>query len=119
MLARHLFGQDYEIESAGTEPSVVNPKAIQVMAELGIDISHHRSKSVSEFAGQSFDYVMTVCGNADQKCPTFPGKSVRIHWGFEDPFHATGDPETVLNKFREVRDEIQKKFQAEWREVLK
>ena len=118
-LARHFFGEHYEIESAGTAPSIVNPKAIQVMAELGIDISQHRSKSVNEFIGQPFDYVMTVCGYADQHCPVFPGKATRIHWGFEDPYHATGDLDQVVNKFREVRDAIQVKFQAEWREVLK
>ena len=76
------------------------------MRELGIDISHHYSKSVDEFANQEFDYVITVCDNANEQCPIFPGKTKRIHWSFEDPAAAQGDEESRLNVFRRVRDEI-------------
>jgi arsenate reductase len=76
------------------------------MREIGIDLSQHRSKSVDEFTGQEFDYVITVCDNANEQCPIFPGNTKRIHWGFEDPAAAEGDDETRLAVFRRVRDEI-------------
>ena len=84
-LLEHDAGDRFEVESAGTKPGRVRPEAIAVMKELGIDISGHRSKHVDEFQGQSFDYVLTVCDNAKESCPTFPGHAERIHKGFEDP----------------------------------
>lgn len=105
-LLRHLAGERFEVESAGVEPSHVRPQAIAAMREAGIDISNQRSKSVDEFAGQEFDYVITVCDNARERCPVFPGKTKRIHWSFDDPAAAEGDEEAVMKVFRRVRDEI-------------
>jgi arsenate reductase len=105
-LMRHDAGGRFEVESAGTRPSPVRPEAIAVMRELGIDISGHRSKSVDEFIGQSFDYVLTVCDNAKESCPIFPGHSVRIHQNFEDPASVQGTEEERLDVFRRVRDEL-------------
>jgi arsenate reductase len=100
-------GDHFEVYSAGTKASFVRPEAIQVMREIGIDISHHRSKSVDEFAGREFDYVITVCDNAKESCPIFPGKAERIHQSFEDPpAPGVGDDEHRLAIFRRVRDEI-------------
>jgi arsenate reductase len=87
-LLRHIYGDKYEVFSAGTNPTNVNPLAIKAMAEIGIDISKHRSKSVMEFIDQSFDYVITVCGNAQKTCPVFPGEHEKIHWDLEDPAEA-------------------------------
>ncbi len=105
-LFRHYLGDRYEVFSAGTNPSHVRPEAIDVMRELGIDISSHRSKSVDEFAGQEFTYVITVCDNAKESCPIFPGKTQRIHWGFEDPAEALGTEEERKAEFRRIRDRI-------------
>jgi len=105
-LLRHDAGDRFEVFSAGTKPSRVRPEAIAVMRELGIDISGHRSKSVDEFAGQSFDYVLTVCDNAKESCPIFPGKAVIIHHSFEDPAALRASEEDRLALFRRVRDEI-------------
>lgn len=102
---RHLYGDRYEVASAGTIASRVNEYAIKVMKEVGIDISNHRSKSVEEFKGRNFDYVITVCDHAKETCPFFPGK-VHIHKNFEDPAAATGTDEKKLMVFRKVRDEI-------------
>jgi arsenate reductase (thioredoxin) len=107
-LLRHDAGDSFEVESAGTRPGHVKPEAIAVMKELGIDISGHRSKNVEEFEDQSFDYVLTVCDNAKETCPVFPGHSNRIHKGFEDPATAQGSKEERLAVFRRVRDEIRK-----------
>lgn len=106
-LLRHMAGDRFEVESAGVEPGHVRPQAIEVMREIGVDISEHRSKSVDEFAGEEFDYVITVCGNARDQCPVFPGEVERIHWSFEDPAAARGDEPTRLAVFRRVRDEIE------------
>ena len=106
-LLRHEGGAAFEVESAGVEPSHVRPQAIEAMREIGIDISGHRSKSVDEFAGQEFDYVITVCDNAKERCPIFPGKTQRIHWSFDDPAAAEGNEAAKLAVFRRVRDEIQ------------
>src|SRR6202161_33839 len=84
-LLRHDAGERFDVESAGTKPSRLRPEAIAAMRELGIDISGHRSKSVDEFAGRQFDYVLTVCDNAKESCPIFPGNAVNIHHNFEDP----------------------------------
>lgn len=105
-LLRHDGGEDFEVHSAGTNPSQVRPEAIKAMRELGIDISAHRSKSVDEFTGQEFDYVITVCDNAKESCPIFPGKTKRIHQSFEDPAAVEGDEARRLAVFRRVRDEI-------------
>jgi arsenate reductase len=111
-LLRHLGGAGFEVESAGVEPSYVRPQAIAAMREVGIDISGHRSKSVDEFAGQEFDYVITVCDNARERCPLFAGKAERLHWSFDDPATAAGDEESVLAVFRRVRDEIADRLRA-------
>jgi arsenate reductase len=105
-LLRHEAGDRFEIVSAGTRPTQVRPEAIAVMREIGIDISGHRSKSVEEFLGQSFDYVLTVCDSAQESCPTFPGKAQRLHQSFEDPAAATGSWEERLLAFRRVRDAL-------------
>jgi arsenate reductase len=104
-LLRRAAGERIDVFSAGTHPSVVNPLAIAVMKERDIDISGHRSKSVDEFAGQDFDYVITVCDNANESCPVFPG-TTRLHWSFEDPAGAGGELNERLSVFRRVRDEI-------------
>lgn len=109
-LLRHDGGPGFEVYSAGTHPSHVRPEAIEAMRELGIDISGHRSKSVDEFAGQEFDFVVTVCDNARENCPVFPGNTERIHWSFDDPAAVEGDWEARLMEFRRVRDEIRARF---------
>ncbi len=105
-LLRHDGGAQYEVFSAGTQPSYVRPEAIQVMREAGIDISGHRSKSVEEFAGQHFDYVITVCDNAKESCPVFPATTKRIHWSLEDPAAVKGSEEQRLAEFRRIRDQL-------------
>jgi arsenate reductase len=105
-LLRHDAGDRFDVERAGTKPSRVRPEAIAAMGELGIDISDHRSKSVDEFAGQPFEYVLTVCDHAKESCPIFPGKTVTIHHNFEDPAALQGSEEERLAAFRRVRDEI-------------
>ena len=105
-LLRHDAGRRFEVESAGTKPGQVRPEAVAVMKELGIDISGHRSKSVDEFAGQNFDYVLTVCDNAKESCPIFPGHTNRLHRNFEDPAAVQGSEQERLAVFRRVRDEI-------------
>ena len=111
-LLRHDAGNIYEVFSAGTKPSHVRPEAIVVMREVGIDISGHRSKSVDEFAGQDFDYVITVCDNAKQSCPVFPAKTKRVHWSIEDPAAVQGSQGEALTAFRRVRDQLQARLQA-------
>lgn len=106
-ILRHDGRTAFEVHSAGVKPGSVRPEAIQVMEEIGIDISGHRSKSVDEFIGQEFDYVITVCDNAKETCPVFPGKTNRIHQSFEDPPpQGTKSAEEMLSIFRRVRDEI-------------
>lgn len=107
---RYIAGAKFEIVSAGLEPSTVNPRAIQVMNEVGIDISQHTSKDVNQFIGQQFNYIITVCDNAKERCPYFPAKAKRIHWSFEDPAKATGTEEEILAVFRKVRDQIKDKI---------
>ena len=111
-LLRHDGGEKFEVFSAGVEQSFVRPQAIEAMREVGIDISDHRSKSVDEFAGQEFDYVITVCDNANARCPVFPGKTERIHWSFDDPAAAEGDEAAKLAVFRRVRDEIRERLKG-------
>lgn len=101
-LLRHHGGGRFEVSSAGTEPRGVNPLTLRVLAEAGIDASFARSKSVTEFLGQSFDYVVTVCDQARQACPVFPGADRSLHWGYEDPAAAEGTDEERLAVFRRV-----------------
>jgi arsenate reductase len=105
-LLRHDGGARFEVFSAGVSPSRVRPEAVEAMREVGIDISGQRSKPVSEFAGQSFDYVITVCDNAREQCPFVPAGTERVHWSFDDPAEAGGDETARLEVFRRVRDEI-------------
>ena len=105
-LLRHDAGERFDVESAGTKPSIVRPEAIAAMDELGIDISGHRSKSVEEFDGQKFDYVITVCDSARESCPVFFGGAKRLHHSFDDPAALDGSEEERLNLFRRVRDEL-------------
>jgi arsenate reductase len=103
---RHFAGNKAAIYSAGIETHGVNPKAIQVMAEDGIDISHHTSNNVDEYMDIQFDYVITVCDNAQENCPYFPTKAERFHYNFPDPAKATGTPDEIMDEFRRVRDMI-------------
>ena len=111
-LLRHDVVGAYEVFSAGTKPTRVRPEAIRAMREVGIDISGHRSKSVDEFAGQPFDYVITVCDNAKGSCPIFPAKTQRIHWSIEDPAAVQGSEEVRLAAFRRARDELRTRLEA-------
>lgn len=106
-LLRHEASDRFEVASAGTKPSHVRPEAIAVMKEIGIDISHHRSKSVDEFIGQPLDVVVTVCNSARETCPVFPGDVKRLHWPFDDPAEAQGSEDEVRKAaFRRIRDQI-------------
>ena len=105
-LLRHDAGRRFDVESAGTKPSRVRPEAIAVMKEIGIDLAGHRSKSVDEFRDRSFDYVLTVCDNAKETCPIFPGHANRFHHSFEDPAAVEGSEEERQTAFRRVRDQI-------------
>ena len=109
---RHYGGDGVEVFSAGLEPKGVNPRAIEVMKEVCIDISHHTSDHLRKYTGQQFDYVITVCDNAARNCPIFPGAGTRLHWPFADPAEAIGDDEQVLAVFRSVRDEIGAKIKS-------
>ncbi|MES2309084.1 MAG: arsenate reductase ArsC [Verrucomicrobiota bacterium] len=112
-ILRHSASDLFEVDSAGSVPAgYVHPRAIQVMQEIGIDISKHRSKHLNEFLEKKIDTVITVCGNADQACPVFPGQVNRYHWGFEDPAHAQGSDEEILATFRKARDQIRLTFEA-------
>jgi arsenate reductase len=109
---RAYGGDAYEAHSAGTAPSTVNPLAVEVMREAGVDISQQRSKNVTEYLGQHFPVIITVCDNAAKNCPIFPGPAVRLHWPFEDPALATGTPEDKIAIFRKVRNEIALRIQS-------
>ena len=112
-ILRVAAGDLLEVASAGSKPAgYVHPKAIAVMQEIGIDISGHTSKHMNDFLSRNVTTVITVCGNADQACPMFPGQMNRHHWGFDDPAHATGTEEEILTVFRRVRDEIRLVFGA-------
>ena len=105
-LLRHLGGDRFEVFSAGTIATFVRPQAISAMNELGIDISHHRSKSVDDLLSENFDYVITVCDHANQHCPNFPGAVKRVHWSIDDPV-GSGSETAELAAFRQARDELQ------------
>ena len=112
-ILRHAAGDLFEVFSAGSKPAgYVHPKAIAALAELRIDISQHTSKHMNEFLSQGIRTVITVCGNAYQACPMFPGQVNRYHWGFSDPAHATGSEEEIMAEFRRVRDQIKLVFEA-------
>jgi len=121
-ILKAIGSDEFEVESAGAKPSIVNPWAIKVMAEIGIDITHQRSNTVTEFVGQEFDFVITLCGDyAKDTCPVFIGKTQqRLHWNFVDPAEAKGSEEEVLSVFRKVRDLIKtqiEKFVKESKEL--
>jgi arsenate reductase (thioredoxin) len=110
---RHIAGERFDSFSAGSTPAgFIHPLAIRAMAEVGVDISAHYSKSLDEFAGKSFDLLVTVCDNAREACPVFPGARRREHWGFEDPAEAGGSGDERLAAFRRVRDEIEVRIRS-------
>lgn len=111
-LLRAMAGDGFEVFSAGTEETRVHPLAIEAMREIGIDISGHRSKTLDEFAGRQFDYVVTVCDRANESCPIFPGATERIHWSFDDPSAATGTDAERLRVFGQIRDAIQQRLRT-------
>lgn len=112
-ILKRALGDGFRVESAGSKPAgYVHPLAIQALAEIGIDISAHESKHMDLFLDDQVETVITVCGNADQACPVFPGQLNRHHWPFDDPAHATGTVDEQLEVFRRVRDEIQRVFGA-------
>ncbi|OIR18894.1 glutaredoxin arsenate reductase [mine drainage metagenome] len=112
-ILRDVAGDILDVSSAGSKPAgYVHPMAIEVMREIGIDVSGHRSKHLNEFLDGSVETVITVCGHADQACPVFPGRVNRHHWPFQDPAHASGTDEEVRAVFRRVRDEIRRVFTA-------
>jgi arsenate reductase len=112
-ILRRAAGDVIEVASAGSKPAgYVHPEALAVLQEIGLDASTHQSKHLSEFLVRPVATVITVCGNADQVCPVFPGQVNRYHWGFSDPAHATGAPEEIRAEFRRVRDQIRLVFEA-------
>lgn len=112
-ILRAAAGDLIEVHSAGSKPAgYVHPKAIAALAEIGIDISSHTSKHMNDFLQSPITTVITVCGNADQACPMYPGQVNRHHWGFSDPAHATGTEEEIMEEFRRVRDQIRLVFEA-------
>ena len=110
---KKYLGEEHQIRSAGLEPMGVNEKAIKVMNEIGIDISSHTSNNLNEYLSDNFDYIITVCGNAENKCPVFPGEGIKLHFPFDDPAHAEGSENDILAEFRRVRDLIGIKI-TEW-----
>ena len=122
-ILRNAAGDVFEVHSAGSNPSgYVHAKAIDILKEIGIDISRHSSKHMNEFLNREIHTVITVCSNADQACPMFPGQVDRYHWGFEDPALAEGSDQEILEVFRRVRDQIKLVFEAYasgYREALK
>jgi arsenate reductase len=112
-LLRNLAGDRFEVMSAGTEATHVRPLAIRAMGELGIDISGQESKTLEKYLKEPFDYVITVCDDANEACPVFPGARRRLHWSFEDPAQATGSEEERLRVFQSVRDEIRERIEGE------
>jgi arsenate reductase len=111
-LFRHEAGDGFEVFSAGTNPTQVRPEAIDVLSEIGIDISGQRSKSVDEFVGQEFDYVITVCDHTREVCPVFPGDTKHVHWSIDDPAAAKGSEEERTAAFRRIRDELHERIRS-------
>ncbi len=116
-LLRYLAGEKVDVYSAGAKPSQVNPYAIRAMRESGIDISRHSSDHLEQYLDQPFDYVITVCDNAAESCPVFPGPARRIHWSFPDPAAVDGGDDSVFQSFIAVRDGLEEKFRK-WLETL-
>ncbi len=112
-LLRHLAGDRFEVHSAGTEATNIRPLAARAMAEIGADISDQESKTLDRYLGEPFDYVVTVCDDANEACPVFPGAKERLHWSFPDPSRVTGTEEERLAVFRAVRDEIHARMERE------
>jgi arsenate reductase (thioredoxin) len=112
-LLRHMSGDRFEVMSAGTEATHVRPLAIRAMGEVGVDISAQESETLGRYLREPFDYVITVCDDANEACPFFPGAANRLHWSFEDPSKAEGSEEERLAVFRSVRDQIRDRMQAE------
>ena len=112
-LLRHLAGDRFEVMSAGTEATSVRSEAMEAMSELGVDISGQESKTLERYLGEPFDYVVTVCDDANEACPVFPGAENRLHWSLQDPSRAEGSEEQRLEVFRKVRDEIQTRISEE------
>ncbi len=112
-LLRELGGDRFEASSASTEQTHVRPLAIQAMAELGIDISHHKSKTLDPFVNERFDLVITVCDDANEACPVFPNAAQRWHWSIDDPSKSTGSNEQCLEAFRQARDELKTRIESE------
>ncbi|MBA3692156.1 MAG: arsenate reductase ArsC [Acidobacteria bacterium] len=117
-LLKHICQNEFEIFSAGTKPSIVRLEAIKVLAEIGIDISKNRSKSVDEFANQDIDYVLTVCDNAKENCPYFPAQTKLLHHSFADPAEVEGGEDARLSAFRRVRDQIQEYLSGSFVEII-
>jgi arsenate reductase (thioredoxin) len=116
---RKYAGDRFDVFSAGLDPQGINPFARKVMKKIGFDLSGHYSKDVTEFLGTThFGYVITLCDNAESRCPIFPGASIRLHWPFEDPAAFQGTEEQKLHKFKEIRDEIRMRIEAWLREDL-
>ena len=111
-LLRRLAADRFEVASAGTEARGVNPLAVRAMADIGVDLRGHTSKTLDRFLGERWDYVITVCDNANESCPVFPGQVTRLHWSFDDPSAAAGGDEQRLAVFRRVRDEIRTRIAA-------
>ena len=109
----HLAGDRFEVASAGTEATRVHPLAIRAMQEVGIDIRAHRSKTVDSLLGDPWDYVITVCDSANERCPLFPGRTTRLHWSFEDPSQASGSEDQRVGAFCRVRDQIHARI-SDW-----
>ncbi len=118
-LLTHICSGKYVVVSAGTKPGIVRPEAIEVLREIGIDISNNRSKSVDEFVNKEMDFVLTVCNNAQENCPYFPAKTKMIHHSFDDPAEIEGDEATRLSAFRKVRDEIKKYLENDFVKIVK
>jgi arsenate reductase len=114
---RAMAGDRFEVESAGTEATAVRPLAARVMAEAGVDLGGHSSKTLDRFVGQPWDFVITVCDSAHESCPVFPAAAARLHWSFPDPSRATGSEAEQLAVFRAVRDAIKRRLDAWLREV--
>jgi len=111
-ILRSIAGDRFDVASAGVAPSRVRPEAVEAMRDIGVDISTHRSKSVDEFLEEPFDYVITVCDNAKESCPVFPGNAERIHWSFDDPAAYEGTDDEKLSEFIRVRDQIFEKLRT-------
>jgi arsenate reductase len=111
----NIYGDRYTAFSAGSDPSGIDPLVITVMRETGMDVSGHQSKSLNDFSGQEFDYVITVCDNAKESCPYFPGGTIHIHKSFSDPSNFKGSPDAAITEYRKVRDEIKNWLEKEFR----